>query len=128
MNADQNFVKDEPEPSASLIQIHAVFGLVDYFTGPTTRQSGVATTAMKGVLTPGRLTKLDGAVTTLECFAENTPDLPDSFGGTSGGGLWRVYARKSEDGKYTTVHRRLIGIASGSGSSSAVIIHGPSTA
>ena len=112
LNADKNFTKDEPEPSASIIQMHAVFGLVEDFSGPTTRQSSVATTAMKGVLTPGRLTTLDGAETTLECFEENIPDLPRSFGGTSGGGLWRVYVCKGEDGKYNAVHRRLIGIAS----------------
>ncbi len=112
LNADKNQAKDEPEPSTSLIQTHAVFGLVEYFTGATTRQGGVATTAMKGVLTPGCLTALDGSVITLECFAENIPDLPSSFGGTSGGGLWRVYVRKGQDGKYTAVHRRLIGIAS----------------
>jgi hypothetical protein len=112
LNADHNLTKDEPEPSTDLIQTHAVFGLVEFFTGATTRQNGVATTAMKAVLTPGILTKLDGAVTTLECFAENIPDLPKSFGGISGGGLWRVYVRKGEDGKYKAVHRRLIGIAS----------------
>jgi hypothetical protein len=48
----------------------------------------------------------------LECFKENIPDLPDSFGGTSGGGLWRVYVRKCGDGSFEAVHHRLIGIAS----------------
>jgi hypothetical protein len=48
---------------------------------------------------------------TLECFEENLPDLPDSFGGTSGGGLWRVYVRKRDD-SFEAVHHRLIGIAS----------------
>jgi hypothetical protein len=112
LNGEKNLAKDEPEPSTALIQTHAVFGMVEDFTGATTRQGGVATTAMKGVLTPGTLTTLDGATATLECFAENIPDLPSSFGGTSGGGLWRIYVRKGDDGKYTAVHRRLIGIAS----------------
>jgi hypothetical protein len=50
---------------------------------------------------------------TLECFESNLPDLPSSFGGTSGGGLWRVYVRKrDDDGGYEAVHHRLIGIAS----------------
>jgi len=50
----------------------------------------------------------------LECFESNLPDLPGSFfGGTSGGGLWRVYVRKRyDDGGYEAVHHRLIGIAS----------------
>ena len=54
----------------------------------------------------------EGLLITLECFEENIPDLPDSFGGKSGGGLWRVYARKREDGSFETVYHRLIGIAS----------------
>jgi hypothetical protein len=52
----------------------------------------------------------------LECFKQNLPDLPDlpgSFGGTSGGGLWRVYVREQDDGNFEAVHHRLIGIASG---------------
>jgi len=36
----------------------------------------------------------------------------DVGGGTSGGGLWRVYARKRDDGGFEAVHHRLIGIAS----------------
>jgi len=35
-----------------------------------------------------------------------------SFGGTSGGGLWRVYVHRREDGSFEGVHHRLIGIAS----------------
>jgi len=38
--------------------------------------------------------------------------LPDSFGGTSGGGLWRVHTRKRDDWSFEAVHHRLIGIAS----------------
>jgi hypothetical protein len=49
---------------------------------------------------------------TLECFRQNIPDLPSSFGGTIGGGLWRVYVRKLEDESFDAVHHRLIGIAS----------------
>jgi len=30
---------------------------------------------------------------TLECYPDNIIDLPSSFGATSGGGLWRVYAK-----------------------------------
>jgi hypothetical protein len=58
------------------------------------------------------LRDFDVLTATLECFEENLPDLPASFGGTSGGGLWRVYVRKREDGSFEAVHHRLIGIAS----------------
>lgn len=92
--------------------MHSVFGLVEQFTGATTRQNGRTTTLLKGVLTSGILRDLDALTATLECFKENLLDLPDSFGGTSGGGLWRIYLRRREDGSFEAVHHRLLGIAS----------------
>jgi hypothetical protein len=112
LDADRNISKEEPPDRQSLIPVYSVFGLVESFTGETTRQRGMATTALKGVLTSGTPRDVSPLSTTLECFKENIPDLPDSFGGTSGGGLWRIYARKREDGSYEAVHHRLIGIAS----------------
>jgi hypothetical protein len=67
---------------------------------------------LKGVLTSGNLRDLDALIVTLECFKENLSDLPYSFGGTSGGGLWRVYLRRREQGSFEAVHHRLLGIAS----------------
>ena len=112
LDAEKNFSKPEPDNRSSLIPAYSVFGLVEEFTGATTRQSGMATTLLKGVLTSGVLRDVDALTATLECFKENLPDLPDSFGGTSGGGLWRVYVRKRDDGSFEAVHHRLIGIAS----------------
>ena len=112
LDADKNFTKPQPESYSSLIQVHSVFGLVEQFSGATTRQGGRATTLLKGVLTSGVLRDFEALTATLECFKENLPDLPDSFGGTSGGGLWRVYVRRREDGSCEAVHHRLIGIAS----------------
>lgn len=112
LDIEKNLTKSEPENRSSLIQGHSVFGLVEEFTGATTRQSGIATTVLKGVLTSGTLLNIDAQTATLECFKVNLPDLPCSFGGTSGGGLWRVYVQRSADGKFEVVHSRLIGIAS----------------
>ena len=112
LDAKNNFSKPEPDDRSSLIQAHAVFELVEEFTGATTRQDGMATTLLRGVLTPGVLRDFEALTATLECFKENLPDLPDSFGGTSGGGLWRVYVRKRDDGSFEAGHHRLIGIAS----------------
>ena len=112
LGAERNFTKPEPDDASSLIQVHSVFGLVEKFTVETARQAGRATALLRGVLTSGVLRDLNSFNATLECFAENLPDLPDSFGGTSGGGLWRVYVRQLEDGSFQAVHHRLIGIAS----------------
>jgi hypothetical protein len=108
---DQNLTKPQPDDWASLIQVHSIFGLVEEFTGATTRQGNRATTNLTAVLTAGTLLEIDALNFTLECFKENL-DLPQSFGGTSGGGLWRVYVRKHEDENFAAVHHRLIGIAS----------------
>ena len=113
LDAEKNFTKPEPDDRSSLIQAHSVFGLVEQFTGATTRQNGRATTLLKGVLTSGVLRDFDALTATLECFEENLPDLPDSFGGTSGGGLWRVYVRKTrQTGASRPYITGLIGIAS----------------
>jgi hypothetical protein len=112
LDTEKNFTKPEPDDCSSLIQVHSVFGLIEQFTGATTRQNGRATTLLKGVLTSGNLSDFGASTATLECFQENLRDLPGSFGGMSGGGLWRVYVRKCDDGSYEAEHHRLIGIAS----------------
>jgi hypothetical protein len=112
LDADKNFTKPEPEDRSLLIPAFSVFGLVEEFTGATTRQDGMATTNLKGVLTSGIPRDFGALNTTLECFQQNIPDLPASFGGTSGGGLWRVYVHKKVDESFEAVHHRLMGIAS----------------
>jgi hypothetical protein len=112
LNAETNTEKSNPVGYSPLIQAHSVFGLVEDFTGATTQQHGRATTMLKGVLTSGLLREFDGATATLECFEENLSDLPASFGGTSGGGLWRVLLHKRQDGSFEAIHHRLLGIAS----------------
>jgi hypothetical protein len=119
LDAESNFTKPQRDDVSSLIQVHCVFGLVEEFTGATTREKGMATTLLRGVLTPGLLRDFDASSATLECFGENIADLPSSFGATSGGGLWRVYVRKSGNGNCEAVHHRLIGIASSEDTSSA---------
>jgi hypothetical protein len=129
LDIEKNFTKPEPKPEdwSSLIRGHSVFGLVEEFTGETTRQSGIATTILKGVLTSGELLNIDAQTATLECFRVNLLDLPSSFGGTSGGGLWRVYVQRRADGKFEAVHTRLIGIASyeDNGSPPRIFCQGP---
>jgi hypothetical protein len=111
LDAEKNFTKPEPDDRSLLIAAHSIFGLVEEFTGATTRQDGRATTLREGVLTSGVVRDVDALNATLECFEENRANLPGSFGGSSGGGLWRVYVRKREDGSFEGVHHRLIGIA-----------------
>jgi hypothetical protein len=90
LDIERNLTKPQPDNYASLIPVHSVFGLVEAFTGATTRQSGIATTMLKGVLTSGTVVSLDAQTAVLECFKANLADLPASFGGTSCGAFtWR---------------------------------------
>ena len=112
LNVKRNFEKyREPEPSAPCAD--AVFGLVEEYSGtPMPEGGGVVSTRLTGVLTPGRVVAKDEGTTTIECLQRNIRDLPSSFGGTSGGGLWRLYVRNPEDERPEIVEFRLRGIAS----------------
>jgi hypothetical protein len=92
--------------------VDAVFGLVDERSGEPTRGGGLVTTPMQGVLTPGHVVARENGVMTLECMDYNVPELPTSFRGTSGGGLWRIYLADEPDGSYRALDIRLVGIAS----------------
>lgn len=88
-----------------------MFGLVDEFSGEPVIGDGLVTTPMKGILTPGHVVRREQGAMTLECMGYNVPNLPTSFGGTSGGGLWRMYLNDASDGAYEHVETRLCGVA-----------------
>ena len=66
LDAEKNFSKPEPDDRSSLIQAHSVFGLVEQFTGATTRQNGRATTLLRGVLTSGVLRNFEALTAMLD--------------------------------------------------------------
>lgn len=105
----KKFTDGEP---AHRTHVDAVFGLVDEFSDKPIAERGSVTTPMQGVLTPGHIVERNNGAMTLECMDYNVPRLPKSFGGTSGGGLWRMYLNQAEDGSYTEAQTRLCGAAS----------------
>ena len=52
LDIERNFAKPDPDSRSELFGVHAVFGLVEAFTGETTRENKRATTRLRGVLTP----------------------------------------------------------------------------
>jgi len=66
LDAERNFTKPEPDDCSSLIRVNSVFGLVEEFTGVTTRQDSRATTLVRGVLTSGVLRDVDALSATLK--------------------------------------------------------------
>ena len=105
----EKLVAGEPERDAS---VDAIFGLVEERSGEPVRVDGLISTPMQGVLTPGHVIARDKGLLTLQCMDYNLPDLPKSFGGNSGGGLWRTYLRGSSAAGYELLETRLCGITS----------------
>ena len=99
-NSDRNMKKFTCGEPSHRTHVDAVFGLVDEFSEKPIAQGGSVTTPMQGVLTPGHVGERKNGAMTLECMAYNLPHLPKCFGGTSGGGLWRMYLNQADDGSY----------------------------
>ena len=112
LNWDTNRAKLLGGEPARDAHVDAVFGLLDEFSEEPIRGDGLVTTPMKAVLTPGHIIARDKGLLTLECMDYNVSELPKSFGGNSGGGLWRLYLKVIEGGGYELVQSRLCGIAS----------------
>jgi hypothetical protein len=110
INLDLNLQKFAEEP-ASDTHVDSIFGLVDELPADPITQGKVVTTPVQGLLTPGHVFELQDGRATFRPLDENTSDLPFSFGGNSGGGLWRAYLKDGGD-HYEKVDVRLVGIAS----------------
>lgn len=50
---------------------------------------------MRGVLHTGHICAQQNGLLTVEAMDYNLDELPKSFGGMSGGGLWRIFAREA---------------------------------
>jgi hypothetical protein len=51
---------------------------------------------MRGVLHTAHICAQENGLLTVEAMDYNLHDLPKSFGGMSGGGLWRIYFVEDE--------------------------------
>jgi hypothetical protein len=117
----KKFIDGEPSHRT---HVDAVFGLVDEFSEKPVKEKGSVTTPMQGVLTPGHIVERKNGAMTLECMAYNVPHLPNSFGGTSGGGLWRMYLNQADNSSYEHVQTRLCGVASFQRDSTHIVCQG----
>lgn len=101
------FNSGEPERYA---MASVVFGVVQEFTGATVKSGGLATTPFRGFLSKGNIVDVNEAHG-LDLFrlqpVPDEADLPTSYEGTSGGGLWQLYLRA--DG--SVIQLRLAGVA-----------------
>jgi hypothetical protein len=102
----------EPDPRHC---VDIVSGVIDEWTGNTNIRGTIATTPFELLLNVGKViskTKANGHdLFRFEPVPAPTFNLPTSYKGTSGGGLWRLYTKRHDDGSFSLVQRRLVGVA-----------------
>jgi len=103
-----------PKPDSSC---HADFvvGVIEERRDDPSIEGNLSKTMFPGMINAGKFVdeRLVGALDILTFEPIPAPGLapPTSYGGTSGGGAWRLLLRKNADGTYDMVQRRLLGVA-----------------
>jgi len=119
-------------PSSADIVVEIVAGVVGEMTPPTQKAGSRSVMPAEGLAKVGRIVDppVEGDWDIIRFIPKDEPGLtPASYGGTSGGGIWRLYCRENAAGKYECTSSRLRGVAywqEKADDESAIIIgHGP---
>jgi hypothetical protein len=91
--------------------VDAMLGLVAEFSQQPFIEGKEFISPMRGVLHTGHVCAQENGLLTVKAMDYNLHELPKSFGGMSGGGLWRVYFVEDEK-ESKIVATMLCGIAS----------------
>jgi hypothetical protein len=108
----ENALAGEPDDGKNRVEL--VCGIIEERS--TTRTEGnMAVTTFEGLLNVGRVVNKTTA-NSLDLYSFQPvpgPDAtpPKSYGGTSGGGLWRVYTDPQDDGTHKLAQARMVGVA-----------------
>lgn len=125
----QKASSDRPDGAEVL---EAVAGVVGQLTSPASTVGGKSTLSVEGLVCPGNVINALNIGQWDQLQFKPQPQsqfaLPTHFGGTSGGGIWRVYLKKDADDLYTPIETRLTGVAywqDNVAGSLGIIGHGP---
>jgi hypothetical protein len=88
-----------------------MLGLVDEFSGEPFVEGKEIISPMRSVLHSGRISTQENGLLTFKAMDHNLPQLPKSFGGMSGGGVWRAYFEEDVHGS-RVVETMLCGVTS----------------
>jgi hypothetical protein len=111
LNIEKNRTKIEAYASTKSHFRDVMLGLVEEFSGEPFVHGKEIISPMRGVLHSGRITAQQNGLLTFEAMDYNVPHLPRSFGGMSGGGVWRAYFEESAHAS-RVVEMMLCGVAS----------------
>ena len=109
-----------------------VIGAIDEWTGIPTQEDGKVITPFKMLVNSGQITEskdVNGLdVMRFEPILAPGFTPPESYEGTSGGGLWALFIKRENDTYPRVIQRRLVGVAYWQdrvGDSMHIICHGP---
>lgn len=111
LNIEKNRAKVESSVRPAGKCIDAVIGLVAEYTGAPVVESDERIFPMRAVFHRGMVIEQDNGLLIFELAETDRGELPNSFGGMSGGGLWRFYFTE-ENGGFTITEMMLLGVAS----------------
>jgi hypothetical protein len=111
LNIERNRMKMEAYASTKSHFRDVMLGLVDEFSGEPFVQGKEIVSPMRGVLHSGGITSQENGLLTFKAMDYNLPHLPRSFGGMSGGGVWRAYFEEDARGS-RVAEVMLCGVAS----------------
>jgi len=113
-NAEKHYaemLRGEPE---SKDRIEIVSGGVAEWVTESERTTKLLKTNLPGLANVGLIVSIEDVGQFDVLRFEPKPvelKLPESFKGMSGGGLWRIFIKKEDDGSFSFVTRRLVGVA-----------------
>ena len=114
VNAEKHYADMLSGEPASKDRIEIVSGGVAEWVTEAERTTKLLKTSLPGLANVGRIVSVADVGQFDVLRFEPTPvelKLPESFKGMSGGGLWRIFIKKEEDGSFSFVSRRLVGVA-----------------
>jgi hypothetical protein len=91
LNIEKNRTKMEALAPSEGKHIDAMLGLVAEFSQTPYVEEREFISPMRGVLHSGHVCRQENGLLTFEAMKYNLHELPKSFGGMSGCGVWRVY-------------------------------------
>jgi hypothetical protein len=96
--------------------IDAAAGVVGEMTPPATQHENRIVLFANGLINVGTFVAKSHGTANFDLIrleprpgAEFT--LPSTYGGMSGGGMWRIFVREKQDGGCEVVERRLVGVS-----------------
>jgi hypothetical protein len=111
LNIEKNRTKMEARAPAEGKHVDAMLGLIAEFSQQPFIEGKEFISPMRGVLHTGHICAQQNGLLTVEAMDYNLDELPKSFGGMSGGGLWRIYFVEDEK-ESNIIATMLCGIAS----------------